>query len=189
MRTEPPSTVSPGFEHTELGISAQTPMVSPGNGHAELGISARRHDAGRAVVAGAESATLAARQAALVAALVAGEPDPTGFDPDRLAATRRALLRKRASEAASAWPVLAASLGHRWSSTFAAHHAGREPGGALRDGWDLAGALRAELTSDASAELAEREALLRYDGKTAPRPRRLGWARRTLARLTRPRGV
>ena len=58
------------------------------------------------------SGTLAARQAALVAALVAGAPDPPGFDPARLAAARRALLRKRAGEAAKHWPVLAASLGH-----------------------------------------------------------------------------
>ena len=85
---------------------------------------------------------LAERQAALVAALVAGAPDPPGFDPVRLAATRRALLCKRAGEAAKHWPVLAAALGHRWAATFAAHHAGREPGGALGDGWDLAHALR-----------------------------------------------
>ena len=51
------------------------------------------------------SGTLAARQAALVAALVAGAPDPPGFDPARLAAARRALLRKRAGEAAKHWPA------------------------------------------------------------------------------------
>ena len=67
--------------------------------------------------------------------------------------------------------MLAASLGPRWTATFAAHHAGREPGGALRDGWDLARALRAELTADAAAELARREARWRYDGvAAAPRP-------------------
>jgi hypothetical protein len=130
-------------------------------------------------------ATLAERQAALVAALVAGAPDPAGFDPARLAATRRALLRKRAGEAGVTWPLLAASLGDRWAPTFAAHHRGREPGGALRDGWDLARALRAELSADAAAELAEREATLRYDGNSAPRPRRLGRARLALARFAR----
>ncbi len=125
---------------------------------------------------------LAERQAALVAALVAGAPDPPGFDPGRLAATRRALLRKRAGEAARHWPVLVASLGPRWSAAFAAHHAGHEPGGGLRDGWDLARALRPELTPDAAAELREHEALWRYDGAGAPRPRRLGRLRRAVAR-------
>lgn len=120
-----------------------------------------------------------------MAALVADAPDPAGFDPARLAATRRALLRKRAGETASAWPVLASSLGDRWASTFAVQHAGREPHGALRDGWDLARALRAELSADAATELAEREALLRYDGNSAPRPRRFGRARLALVRRTR----
>ena len=128
-----------------------------------------------------DSATLAERQAALVATLVAGAPDPPGFDPTRLAAARRALLRKRAGEAAKHWPVLAASLGPRWSAAFAAQHAGREPGGALRDGWDVARALRAELTADAARELRDREARWRYAGVRPPRPRRLRAALRTLA--------
>ena len=55
--------------------------------------------------------TLAGRQAELVAALVAGAPDPAGFDRDRLAAARRALVRKRAGEAAKQWPLLAAIAG------------------------------------------------------------------------------
>jgi hypothetical protein len=126
--------------------------------------------------------TLAERQAALVAALVAGAPDPPGFDPARLAATRRALLRKRAGEAAKHWPVLAASLGTRWSTVFAVHRVDREPVGGLRDGWDVARALRAELTPDAAAELGEREALWRYDGAHPPRPRRLRRAWRRLPR-------
>ena len=42
------------------------------------------------------AAGLAARQEELVAALVAGGPVPSGFDPGRLAVARRALLRKRA---------------------------------------------------------------------------------------------
>jgi len=120
-------------------------------------------------------AGLAARQAALVAALVAGGPDPAGVDPVRLDATRRALLRKRAGEAARHWPLLAASLGPDWTRVFAEHRDGREPVGALRDGWDLARLLRArgELGVGATAELAEWDAELRYDGRNAPRPRRL----------------
>jgi hypothetical protein len=144
-------------------------------------------DAGAAPTADADTSAdacgLAERQAALVAALVAGAPDPPGFDPARLAATRRALLRKRAGEAAKHWPVLAESLGPRWSAAFAAHHAVHEPGGGLRDGWDLARALRRELTADAAAELREREAFWRYDGVEPPRPRRFGRLRHTLDRL------
>jgi hypothetical protein len=133
------------------------------------------------------SATLAARQAELVAALVAGAPTPAGFDETRIAATRRALLRKRAGEAARAWPLLAAALGAGWSDAFAADRTGTEPTGGLRDGWDVARALRArgELPAAATGELREREAALRYDGTSAPRPRRLAAVQRLLARVTR----
>jgi hypothetical protein len=126
---------------------------------------------------------LACRQAELVAALVAGGPAPVGFDPARLDATRRALLRKRAGEAAKVWPLLAASLGTEWTATFAAHHDGHEPAGALRDGWDVARARheRGELRAGAAAELAAREATLHYDGHSAPRPRLRARARRALA--------
>jgi hypothetical protein len=123
------------------------------------------------------TADLAARQAGLVAALVAGGPDPAGFDPDRLAVVRRALLRKRAGEVAAVWPLLAASLGTDWPATFADFAAGRAPAGALRDGWDLARALhrRGRLDDAAAVELAGREVVLRYrDG----RRRRLPAARR-----------
>jgi hypothetical protein len=128
---------------------------------------------------------LAARQAALVAALVADGPLPAGFDPVRVGAARRALLRKRAGEAAKAWPLLAAALGPEWPAVFAADRAGTAPVGGLRDGWDLARALRArgELPARAAAELAAREAELRYDGRRDPRPRPLAAARRALHRL------
>jgi hypothetical protein len=189
MPTDSPHTVSPAIEHAELADSAPPPTVSRAFGHTELADAARRTDAGGPVPDRAGSDALAERQAALVAALVAGAPDPAGFDPARLAAARRALLRKRAGEAAGAWPLLAASLGNLWASTFAAHHAGRPPGGALRAGWDLARALRGELTPDAAAELAVRETILHYDGKRAPCRRRLRRARLALARLTRLRGV
>ncbi|MET0187420.1 MAG: hypothetical protein ABW212_00375 [Pseudonocardia sediminis] len=119
------------------------------------------------------SADLAARQAALVEALVAGGPDPIGFDPERLAATRRALLRKRAGQAAAAWPLLAAALGPNWTPTFAARFDGVAPTDALREGWDLARELRsdARFTPGAARELAAREAALHYDGVSAPRRR------------------
>jgi len=84
------------------------------------------------------TALLAQRQADLVAALVAGAPDPPGFDPRLLAAAREALLRKRAGEVARAWPVLAAALGSRWPAEFMAWAAGRPPAGARTDGRDFA---------------------------------------------------
>ncbi|MCO1654789.1 hypothetical protein [Pseudonocardia humida] len=135
------------------------------------------------------SAGLAARQAELVAALVAGGPLPAGFDAVRVEAARRALLRKRAGEAAKAWPVLAAALGPDWVPAFAADRAGTEPAGGLRDGWDLARNLRrrAELPGAAAVELAAREAELRYDGRSAPRPRALAPLRRTISGLRRRR--
>ncbi len=122
-----------------------------------------------------------ARQAELVSALVAGGPDPDGVDPRPLAATRAALLRKRAGLAARQWPRLAAALGDDWSRTFAERFAGLPPADGLREGWDLARDLRrrGELPAGAAAELAEREAGWRYDGRTTPTRRgRLGTALR-----------
>jgi hypothetical protein len=102
--------------------------------------------------------TLAARQAALVAALVAGDEVPEGIDPALVRATRAALLRKRAGEVAAAWPMLAAALGPRWTVEFGAWAAGRPPAGALRDGWDFARSLGTRLPALAAEELAVREA-------------------------------
>jgi hypothetical protein len=121
---------------------------------------------------------LAARQAALVAALVAGAPAPPGFDPARVRAAADALLHKRAGEVAAAWPLLRTSFGSGWAAAFAAWAAGRPPGGALRDGWDLARAT-GDLDPLAAAELAEREVRWRYDGVSPPRRRRWPAYRRT----------
>lgn len=126
------------------------------------------------------SGDLAERQAALVAALVAGGPVPAGFDPAALAAAGTALLRKRAGQVARHWPLLAAGLAPRWPETFARWAAGRPTGGSLRDGWDLARDLRdrGALPPLGAEELAAREAAHRYDGHTPPRPRRLpAWGR------------
>ncbi|MEV4728338.1 hypothetical protein [Micromonospora humida] len=118
---------------------------------------------------------LAARQAALVAALVAGAPLPAGFATDRVDAARRALLRKRAGEVARHWPLLAAGLGDTWPATFAGWAAGRPTAGSLRDGWDLARTLRDQgaLPPLGAQELAAREATHRYDGRRPPRRRRV----------------
>lgn len=115
----------------------------------------------------------AARQAALVDALVAGGADPDGMDARPLAATRAALLRKRSGLAAKEWPRLAAALGADWNRVFAGRFAGVEPTDGLREGWDLARGLRdrGELPAGAVTELAEREARFRYDGCAPPVPR------------------
>jgi len=82
--------------------------------------------------------TLAKRQTEVVRCLVAGGPVPAGFDPDRLEATRKALLRKRAGEVGRAWPELAASYGEDWQETFAAWADGKPPLGSKVDGHDFA---------------------------------------------------
>jgi hypothetical protein len=61
---------------------------------------------------------LAAQQAALVAALLAGDEVPAGFDAERLRVAGRALERKRLRAVARAWPVLASALGARFAELF-----------------------------------------------------------------------
>jgi len=123
---------------------------------------------------------LATRQAALVATLVSGAAVPAGFDPRLVGVAREALLRKRAGDVARHWPLLAAGLADRWQPTFTQWAAVRPTQGSLRDGWDLARTLAADgpLPEPAAEELAVREAGWRYDGSTAPRPRRLPAVRR-----------
>jgi hypothetical protein len=117
------------------------------------------------------SADLATRQAQLVDAVLGTGPDPEGFDPSRLAATRKALLRKRSGEAAKHWPLLASALGGDWVPFASRVLAGRPVAGGLRDGWDVARAAGERLDDGARRELAERERALVYDGTSAPRPR------------------
>ncbi|OHX06719.1 hypothetical protein [Micromonospora sp. WMMB235] len=121
------------------------------------------------------SGDLAARQAELVAALVAGGPLPPGFAPAPVEAARRALLRKRAGDVARHWPLVAAGLGSAWPAAFTTWADGRPTNGSLRDGWDLARDLhdRDALPPLGAEELAVREAASRYDGRRPPRPRRL----------------
>jgi hypothetical protein len=121
---------------------------------------------------------LAARQEALVAALVAGAEVPEGFDPAAVHVTIAALRRKRAAEVADRWPFLAASYGDDWSATFSAWAGGRPPNGSLRDGWDFARSVGAALPPLAREELADRERAFTYDGESAPTPKRRNlWAR------------
>jgi hypothetical protein len=81
---------------------------------------------------------LAERQAALVAALVAGAAPPSGFSARHLTAAKAALLAKRAEEVKRVWPALSAAYGAQWAGAFAQWAASRSPQGALRDGWDFA---------------------------------------------------
>jgi hypothetical protein len=118
-------------------------------------------------------ASLAARQEALVAALVAGAPLPDGFDPRTVGIAADALRRKRAGEVARAWPLLAAALGTRWRDDFAAWAKTRPPRGSFLDGWDFARSLAAsgDLPLTAIFELARVEARWRQDALGARRRR------------------
>jgi hypothetical protein len=124
---------------------------------------------------GGRPRSLADRQAELVEAVTSRRPVPEGFDGFRVEAARVALLRKRAGEVARQWPLLAAGFGTGWTREFAGWAAARPTRGSLRDGWDLARELaaRGALPATAGSELAEREATWRYDGASAPQPRRL----------------
>jgi hypothetical protein len=132
--------------------------------------------------------SLADRQAELVAALTAGAPVPDGFDARLVEVARVALLRKRAGEVARQWPLLAAASGRQWPTEFAAWAATRPTQGSLRDGWDLARELaaRGALPASAAGELAAREAAWRYDGRSAPRVRRMPALRRAAGSVVVP---
>jgi hypothetical protein len=99
---------------------------------------------------------LAAAQAALVRALVAGGPTPAGFDPTRVAATATALRRKRARQVAKAFPALAQSLGDGFTTRFQAYAAANPPpsAGTLSDGLRFAKTLTrtGELVGEARVE-------------------------------------
>ncbi|HEU4348882.1 MAG TPA: hypothetical protein VFR35_13985 [Actinoplanes sp.] len=148
--------MTPGAADTPGGRGERNPALRPGGG----------------------AGSLADRQAGLVAALTSGAPVPPGFDGRLLEVARVALLRKRAGEVARQWPLLAAAYGPRWPREFARWAATRPTQGSLRDGWDIARDLGDALPKPASEELAVREASMRYDGKSAPRPRRMPAVRR-----------
>jgi hypothetical protein len=57
-------------------------------------------------------------QAALVGALVTGDPMPEGFDEFRVREAAGALLSKRARAVAQAWPRLATALGRDYQAQF-----------------------------------------------------------------------
>jgi hypothetical protein len=100
---------------------------------------------------GAAARDLAARQAALVRALVAGGPAPDGLDGRRLAATARGLARKRARLVASHWPALRAVPDYE--TRYVAWAAGRVPGRVADDGAAFAASLGRELPLAAAVAL------------------------------------
>jgi hypothetical protein len=156
--------------HVSTGLGS-TGLGSTGLGSTGLGSTGQP---------GGGPRSLAERQAELVAALTSGAPVPDGFDGRLVEIARVALLRKRAGEVARQWPLTAAAFGRGWTNQFAGWAATRPTQGSLRDGWDLARDLAARnaLPVSAGEELATREALWRYDGASAPRPRRAPALRR-----------
>ena len=108
---------------------------------------------------------LAARQEALVRALVAGAPLPAGFDAARVGAAARALRDKRFGEVGRVWPSL---LPYR--REFLAWAEGRPSAGPSRDGREFARAHRRLLDPEAATALAVCEALWRDEDE--PRRRR-----------------
>jgi hypothetical protein len=85
---------------------------------------------GRAVSARDE---LGARQASLVAALVAGAGAPAGVDAERVRIQAAALLDKRGRGIAHAEPELAAALGGWFGPAFAGYARGRPQAGRSAD--------------------------------------------------------
>jgi hypothetical protein len=102
---------------------------------------------------------LAARQASLVAALVAGARVPAGLDAERVRIQAAALLRKRGRSAAHAEPELAAALGQQFSAAFAAYATGRAKEGCSAD--DAAGFARYLLGSPHARDPGVRRAARR----------------------------
>ncbi|GIH63189.1 hypothetical protein [Microbispora siamensis] len=89
-------------------------------------------------------AALAAAQAELLAALVAGGRVPDGFDPGRVAVQARGLLAKRRGSVARAAPDLAEALGAEFAGLFAGYAAEhvKPEGGSRADARDFAAWLR-----------------------------------------------
>ncbi|GGO54475.1 hypothetical protein GCM10012287_43500 [Streptomyces daqingensis] len=126
---------------------------------------------------------LARAQTALLAALVADGPVPDGFDAERLAVQRRALIGKRADVVAKVAPELPEILGEKTFRTeFAAYARGRPmEGGYRRDALDFARRLTEEGRAvDRATRLKVRRWWLERSGATPPPE---GRVRRALYRL------
>ena len=134
-------------------------------------------------LAAARSA-LAARQQELVAALVADGPVPEGFDPERVAAVRLGLARKRLGGLGQHFPALAAAVRADpalWDLYFG-WHISHQPGpGYFADGAGLIDFLEGQAKLPAAAT---REALmLRLDPAPGPEGERIPATWRGLRRV------
>ncbi|GAA0407528.1 hypothetical protein Acor_69180 [Acrocarpospora corrugata] len=89
---------------------------------------------------------LAREEARLLAALVAGAPQPPGFDPARLRIQAHSLIAKRRGLVAVALPGLVSALGAEFAREFFAYADGRPkpPGGSRADAHAFVEWLRAE---------------------------------------------
>jgi hypothetical protein len=123
---------------------------------------------------------LAAEQAGLVQALVAGAAVPAGFDEERVRLAARSLINKRLREVALAWPALARCLGETYRprfTAFAEKHPPTAEGGPLADGQAFAATLPAgELDDEARLELMRVDLYRRWlpvRVRWLPRARRL----------------
>ncbi|SFK92879.1 hypothetical protein SAMN05192584_110118 [Streptomyces pini] len=130
---------------------------------------------------------LAAAQAALLGALVAGGPAPAGFDPARLEVQRRALVAKRAAVIAGIAPELPRILGERYRPAFAAYARGRPMTGGYRP--DAMRFVTHLLESDSALTRQQRRRLRRWYRERSGRAPR-GWGPAgllsRLLRRTRP---
>jgi hypothetical protein len=116
---------------------------------------------------------LAAEQAGLVQALVAGASVPAGFDEQRVRLAARSLINKRLREVASVWPALARCLGESFRARFTAFAERNPPpteGGPVADGRAFAATLPAgELDDEARLET------MLVDLRRRWRPVRIRW--------------
>ena len=85
-----------------------------------------------------------------------GGPAPPGLDADMIALARAGIVRKRARQAARAFPALARDVGPDYDDAFAAFAAAHPPadGGALADGLAFGGIIAHDrgLSDDAKLE-------------------------------------
>lgn len=124
---------------------------------------------------GADRDAYAAREAALLAALLGGHAPPAGFARAQADAAGRTLRRKRARAVRRAWPALAVALGERFGERFDAFARTQPPpacGAGLADGLAFATSrfARGALGDDVRVEIAlARAAVVLRSGRWRPR--------------------